>query len=125
MTSTPESLSLALNVHTEGLGLRATGRVLGKSHATIIRWEQRLAAQVKSWSPPAPAGADVTLEGDGVYTRVGENLPPSESSGWTIHFIERETRYWAAAQAGVKTAALFEQGTRQAWAWAQPAEFIR
>jgi transposase-like protein len=76
LRSTPECLSLALNVRTEGLGLRATGRVLGKSHATIIRWEQRLAAQVESWSPPAPAGADVTLEGDEVYTRVGENLPP-------------------------------------------------
>jgi hypothetical protein len=76
LRSTPESLSLALNVRTEGLGLRATGRVLGKSHATIIRWEQRWAAQVESWSPPAPAGGDVTLEGDEVYTRVGENLPP-------------------------------------------------
>jgi transposase-like protein len=50
LRSTPECLSLALNVRTEGLGLRATGRVLGKSHATIIRWEQRLAAQVESWS---------------------------------------------------------------------------
>ena len=76
LRSTPECLSLALNVRTEGLGLRATGRVLGKSHATIIRWEQRLAAQVESWSPPTPAGADVPLEGDEVYTRVGENLPP-------------------------------------------------
>jgi transposase-like protein len=62
LRSTPESLSLALNVRTEGLGLRATGRVLGKSHATIIRWERRLAAQVESWSPPAPDGADVTLD---------------------------------------------------------------
>jgi hypothetical protein len=52
-------------------------------------------------------------------------FPPSESSGWTIHFIERETRYWASAQAGPKTADLFERGTAQAWAWAQPAEFIR
>jgi transposase-like protein len=76
LRSPPESLSLALNVRTEGLGLRATGRVLGKSHATIIRWERRLAAHVDSWSPPVPAGSDVTLAGDEVYTRVGENLPP-------------------------------------------------
>lgn len=74
---TPVSLvSAALNVRTEGLGVRATGRSFGKSHATITRWEQRLAQQSKQWSPPAPAGADITLEGDEVYTRVGENLPP-------------------------------------------------
>jgi hypothetical protein len=50
----------------------------------------------------------VTLEGNEVYTRVGENLPPSESQGWTIHFIERVTRYWVDAQAGQKTNQLFE-----------------
>ena len=69
-------VSAALNVRTEGLGVRATGRSFNKSHSTIIRWEQRLAAQASQWSPPAPEGADVTLEGDEVYTRVGENLPP-------------------------------------------------
>jgi transposase-like protein len=69
-------VSLALNVRTEGMGLRATGRSFGKSHSTIIKWERRLAGQMHQWSPPAPAGSDVTLEGDEVYTRVGENLPP-------------------------------------------------
>ncbi len=74
---TPVSLvSSALNVRTEGLGLRATGRAFGKSHRTITRWETRLSDQVTPWSPSAPATAAVTLEGDEVYTRVGENLPP-------------------------------------------------
>jgi hypothetical protein len=45
--------------------------------------------------------------------------------GWTIHFIERETRYWIDAQAGQKRHRLFEQGTRNAWEWAAPATFIR
>jgi hypothetical protein len=26
-----------------------------------------------------PAGGDITVEGDEVYTRVGENLPPPQS----------------------------------------------
>jgi transposase-like protein len=69
-------VSAAINVRTEGLGVRATGRSFGKSHSTIIRWEGRLATQASQWSPVAPDGADVTLEGDEVYTRVGENLPP-------------------------------------------------
>lgn len=74
---TPSSLvSFALNARTEGMGVRATGRTFGKSHTTILRWEQRLANTINDWSPPAPQGSDVTVEGDEVYTRVGENLPP-------------------------------------------------
>lgn len=34
-------VSAALNVRSEGLGIRATGRSFGKSHSTVIRWEQR------------------------------------------------------------------------------------
>jgi len=70
------TVGAALSVRTEGLGIRATGRSFGKAHSTIMRWEQRVAHQSAKWSPPAPVGADVTLEGDEVYTRVGENLPP-------------------------------------------------
>ena len=70
-------VSYAINARTEGMGVRAVGRTFGKSHATILRWEHRLADQSEHWSPPAPEGSDVTVEGDEVYTRVGENLPPS------------------------------------------------
>lgn len=52
-------------------------------------------------------------------------FPPEASEGWTIHFIERESRYWVAAQAGRKEACLFEQGTHSAWEWSKPAQFIR
>lgn len=69
-------VSAAINVRTERLGVPATGRFLGKSHATIIRWERRLANQGSQWSPAAPEGADVTLEGDEVYTRCAVNFPP-------------------------------------------------
>ena len=34
-------VSYAINARTEGMGVRATGRTLGKSHSTIIRWEKR------------------------------------------------------------------------------------
>jgi len=74
-------VAAAINVRTEGLGVRATGRSFGTSHSTIMRWERRLAHSIEHWSPPAPSGATVTVEGvtvegDEVYTRVGENLPP-------------------------------------------------
>lgn len=74
---TPVKLvEMAIKARTEGMGVRATGRVLDKSHSTISRWEQRLAAKVEKWSPVAPSGAEITIEGDEVYTRVGENLSP-------------------------------------------------
>ncbi len=68
-------VTLAMNVRTEGMGV-ATGHSFGKSHSTILRWENRLANQLSQWSPAAPKTADLTVEGDEVYTRVGENLPP-------------------------------------------------
>ena len=72
-------VSLALKMRTEGMGIRASGRVLEKSHVSIMRWEQRLATQQKHWSPPAPEGGSMTVEGDEVYTRVGVKLPPPMS----------------------------------------------
>lgn len=47
------------------------------------------------------------------------------SEGWTIHFIERSSRYWVAAKAGLKNASLFEKGVKSAWDWAKPSETIR
>lgn len=63
------TVSLALKMRTEGMGIRAAGRVLELSHASIIRWEKRIADKQADWSPPAPPGADITVEGDEVYTR--------------------------------------------------------
>ena len=74
---TPTSIvSLALKMRGDGMGVRASGRVLDKAHSTILRWQQRLAKQSETWSPPAPERSEVTLENDELYTRVGENLSP-------------------------------------------------
>lgn len=47
-------------------------------------------------------------------------FPPEASEGWTISFIERKSRYWLEASAGLKAAELFEQGVQRAWQWAEP-----
>jgi hypothetical protein len=52
-------------------------------------------------------------------------FPPSSSEGWTIHFIERNSRYWVSAMAGHKDELLFQRGTQQAWQWAQACPYIR
>ncbi len=52
-------------------------------------------------------------------------VPPSSAQGWTIHFIERQSRYWVSAMAGHKDELLFQRGTQQAWQWAKRCPFIR
>lgn len=71
-----ETVEMAIKVRGEGLGVRAAGRVLGKSPSCITAWEERLSTQLSSWSPQAPKDGAVSIEGDELYTRVGENLPP-------------------------------------------------
>lgn len=56
---------------------------------------------------------------------LARTFPPSDSPGWTSHFIERQSRYWVGAQAGQKPSVLFEQGTGKAWEGAKPASDIR
>ena len=79
---TPASVvSAVLNVRSKGLGVRATDRSFSSSHATIIKWERRLVAYEPQWSPPVPEGSDLTIEGDEVYTRVGENRSTKLTTG--------------------------------------------
>jgi hypothetical protein len=70
-----EQVERTLKMRSEGLGLRASGRVETLSPTTVGLWERRLAAKLQDWSPPAPAGSDITIEGDEVYTRVEKNHP--------------------------------------------------
>lgn len=55
----------------------------------------------------------------------GRTFSPSESQGWTIHFIERETRYWIEAHAGEKNQELFQKGVKAAWEWLKTCQSIR
>ncbi len=71
------TVSMAMNVRTEGMGARATARTLDSSHSTILRWEQRLAQKCADWSPPAPSDKDITEDVDELYTRVHGNFSPS------------------------------------------------
>lgn len=56
---------------------------------------------------------------------LARTFPPSESQGWTIHFVERESRYWVTAQAGLKDESLFASGVKTAWDWVQSCDGIR
>ena len=75
-----EQVERVLRMRSEGMGVRAAARVAEISHATVTLWEKRLAQMESNWSPAAPEGSDVTVEGDELYTRVGENRPASKVS---------------------------------------------
>ena len=40
-------------------------------------------------------------------------------------FIERDSRYWSVAEAGLKSTELFAKATQSAWQWAAASPFIR
>ena len=39
--------------------------------------------------------------------------------------IERKSRYWIEAKAGVKTTELFAKATKTVWQWAKASQYIR
>jgi hypothetical protein len=42
-----------------------------------------------------------------------------------VHFIERQSRYWIGAQAGIKDEQLFATSVEAAWEWAKACQGIR
>ena len=79
---TPKAVvEAAIRARSEGLGVRATARVVGKSHSSIQCWEERLSNQAANWSPTPSEEQALTLEGDELYTKVEKNRPAHQSQG--------------------------------------------
>lgn len=107
-------LSLVASVmvlRSEGLGVRATGRCLGIKPREVQKWEERFAGQKDALKLYARVHQflKLTFEADEVYTRVGQNLPPEDSEGWTMMVMERGSRYLAELECGTKDQELFER----------------
>nr|WP_320193811.1 hypothetical protein [uncultured Desulfobacter sp.] len=75
----------ALRLRGEGLGLRATGRVLRLNKSSIALWGNRFADQKSTLLLYGFCHEfiSLTFEGDGLYTIVGKRTMPLESEGWT------------------------------------------
>lgn len=52
------------------------------------------------------------IEGDEVYTRVGRNVPPAKSLGWTVVLMDRASRFLWELQCGKKDRKLFRKALR-------------
>jgi transposase-like protein/GNAT superfamily N-acetyltransferase len=58
----PRSVATALHSRTEEMGAPATGRTFGKSHSTILRWEEPLYRLILDGKPsPSPRSSAVKL----------------------------------------------------------------
>lgn len=79
---TPQSVvESAIQARSEGLGVRATARVVKKAHSSIQCWEMRMAKQEGEWSATPSNEQGITLEGDELYTKVEKNRPAYQSPG--------------------------------------------
>lgn len=101
----------AIHARTEGVGLRATGRLVKKTHPTIASWETKAQKLGEQLDFGAPADYNVLLESDELYTKVGHNRTPSQSTGWTACAIERNSRYCTKHVTGMRAEELFERHT--------------
>ncbi len=111
LRSTASEVISALHARTECVGLRAAGRLVKKSHPTIASWETKVKRLGEQLDCKAPADYNVLLESDELYTKVGKNRSPSQSTGWTACAIERHSRYCTQHVTGLREEGLFENHT--------------
>ena len=100
----------ALRLRSEGLGLRATGRILQSNKRTIAGWEKGFADQQATLMLYSFCHefVSLTFEGDELYTIFGRRTDPMDSEGWTAVIMDRAGRFIVEQQCGKKDAVLFK-----------------
>ena len=104
----------AINARTEGLSLNATCRVFGIAKNTLLSWERKFTSLYQTLLIYAMAHnfIQMVVEGDEFYTKVGKNVPPEESCGWTIVLMDRASRFIFEMNCGKKDRSLFEKAIK-------------
>ena len=105
---------MILNALSEGLGINAATRTFSVGKNSIYRWQERLSSlqQTLMLYSLCKQFIQLVMEGDELYTKIGENVPPSESEGWTIVLMERASRFIWALECGKKDERLFKKAMR-------------
>jgi len=107
---TPLSLIIkVLKARSEGMGFNAVCRVFEISKNTLLEWERRFADLKGPLLIYALLHTFLTqlIEGDEVYTKVGQNGAADASEGWTVVLMERASRFIWALACGKKDRDLF------------------
>jgi transposase-like protein len=102
---------LVVNAVNDGMGLNAASRTFGVGKNSIKRWLARIGGLKETLLLYALCHQFVQqlVEGDELYTKVGENKPAVLSEGWTVVLMERASRFIWELACGERETALFEQ----------------
>ena len=97
-----------INNRTEGQGLNAAARVANVAKNTILSWECKFAKlhEVLFVYSLVHEFLQSVVEGDELYTKVGKNVPPDQSSGWTLVLMDRASRFIWELSCGEKNTEL-------------------
>jgi hypothetical protein len=103
-----------LKARTEGMGLNAAARTFEKAKNTILAWESRFTElhQVLFLYALVHEFFVSVIEGDEAYTKVQKNVPPEQSSGWTILLMDRASRFIWELDCGKKDRTLFKKAIK-------------
>ena len=95
----------------EGTGVNAVTRIFSVGKNSIYRWQERLSSlqQTLMLYSLCHQFIQLMVEGDELYTKIGKNVPPSESEGWTIVLMDRASRFIWALECGKKDERLFKR----------------
>jgi transposase-like protein len=109
---TPMSMIwLVIKARTDGMGLNAATRTFEFAKNTILSWERKFSGlhRVLFLYTLVHQFIEVVIEGDEAYTKVHHNVPPYESSGWTIVLMDRASRFIWELDCGTKDRKLFKK----------------
>jgi transposase-like protein len=103
-----------IKARTEGMGLNATARTFGKAKNTILAWESKFGDlhRVLFLYALVHEFLALVIEGDEAYTKVQKNVPPDQSSGWTILLMDRASRFIWELECGKKDRKLFQKAIK-------------
>lgn len=104
-------VAMILEAVNDGMGLNAAGRTFQVSKNTIKRWLARLGGLKETLLLYALCHRFIQqlVEGDELYTKVGENKPVATSEGWTVVLMDRASRFIWELRCGPRDADLFKQ----------------
>lgn len=86
------------------MSLNATARSFHVSKKSVLDWERRLSHLTPTLMLYSLVHEFIhqEMEGDELYTKVNQTVPPSDSEGWTIVLMERGSRFLWALNCGRK-----------------------
>jgi transposase-like protein len=104
-------MALILGAINDGMGLNAACRTFHVGKNSLKRWLSRLGDLKETLLLYALCHQFIqqVVEGDELYTKVGQNKPALASEGWTVVLIDRASRFIWELNCGQRETALFQQ----------------